>query len=76
MNNALKNVGEHFKIKAVHKGRKCGYVKNINYDTGEVHLTDDKEFALKYISEDAVHSDIDFLTKYYFESGYVFIYDK
>lgn len=65
---------KHFKIKAEHNGKRCGYVKKVNYETGEVHLTSDKELALKYTSEDEVHSDIDFLTKYYFESGYIFTY--
>lgn len=74
MNKALKSVDKHLKIKAVHEGKDCGYVKHIDYGSGEVHLTNDKELALKYDNEDAVHSDIDFLTKYYFESGYVFTY--
>jgi hypothetical protein len=62
------------KIKVVQNGKNCGYVKKINYDNGEAQLTNDKESALKYSSEDAIQSDIDFLTKFYFESGYIFLY--
>lgn len=71
---SIKKPTKHFKIEAVHKGNKCGFVKKVDYETKEVHLTSDKELALKYTDEDAVHYDIDFLTEYYFESGYVFTY--
>lgn len=74
MSEASKNIGGTFKIKAVHKGKFAGYIKKINYKNGVVKLTNNKELALKYTSEDEVHSDIDFLTKYYFESGYIFTY--
>lgn len=74
MSVASTKQGGHFKIKAVHNGKNCGYVKKVNYETGEVHLTNDKDFALDYTNEDAVHYDIDFLTGYYFDSGYVFTY--
>ena len=52
----------------------CGYIKNINYENGEVTITNDKEMAFKYYSEDEVQGDIDFLTKYYFDSNYIFTY--
>lgn len=61
-------------IKATKNSKSYGYVKNINYESGEVQLVDDRRSALKYTNKDEVHDDIDFLTKKYFESGYVFTY--
>lgn len=61
-------------IRAIKDKKSQGYVKFINYDNAELHLTNDKEMAKKYDNEDSVQSDIDFLSKYYFESGYVFTY--
>lgn len=63
-----------FRIKAVKNGKNYGYVKSIKYENGEATLTSEKSKAFKYESEDEVQSDIDFLTKQFFESGYVFTY--
>lgn len=71
---SAKKASKHLKIKATKDGKNCGFVKKIDYETGEVHLTSDKEFALRYDTEDEVQYDIDYLTKIYFESGYIFTY--
>lgn len=63
-----------FKIEVTKNKKKCGFVKEINYNTGDVTLTSDKDLAHKYNSEDEVQGDIDFLTKYYFDSDYIFTY--
>jgi hypothetical protein len=62
-------------IQVMKKGKTEGYVKSINYNACETKLTDDKSNAKKYSSEDKVHYDIDFLSKVYGNSEYVFIYE-
>lgn len=69
-----KRSGKHLKIKVTKDSKCCGYVKKVDYENGDVHLTSDKEFALEYETEDEVQYDIDYLTKIYFESGYIFTY--
>ena len=63
-----------FRIKAVKNNKNYGYVKSINYESGETTLTSERSEAFKYDSEDAVQYDIDFLAKTFLDSGYVFTY--
>ena len=61
-------------IIVVRNGERLGYIKAISEKTGKFRLTKDKKHAKGYKSKDAVHHDIDFLSKY--NTGcYIFIYE-
>lgn len=52
-----------------------GYVKSVSYTKGEFTLCKNKVDAKGYTKLDKIHYDIDFLTKYYYDKGYIFMYD-
>ena len=39
---SAKKANKHLKIKATKDSKSCGFVKKIDYESGEVHLTSDK----------------------------------
>lgn len=52
-----------------------GYIKAISYKTGSFKITKDRLNAKGYTTHDEVHDDIDFLTKYNYNKGYIFLYE-
>lgn len=56
-------------------GVPLGYVKGVSYTKQKFSMTQSKMDAKGYTKVDAVHAEIDFLTKISAHQGYVFIYD-
>lgn len=64
------------RLVAILNGERQGYVKSIYYSRQVFVITPRIEEARIYKSTDALQYDIDFLTKHYFEEGYIFIYEE
>ena len=63
-----------FNITVYHNGESCGFISSINYNENRANVTNNQTYARVYRTEDEVQSEIDYLTKHYFEKGYVFGY--
>lgn len=63
-------------IKAIRNGQFVGYVKSVSYSRGTFTLTKDiNEAKTKgYTSEDAIHREIDILTRMGAREGFIFVY--
>lgn len=66
---------ERAHIIAMLQGKPMGYVKSVSYTKRTFTLTKNKSEAKGYVSADAMHREIDELTKIGFQNGYTFIYD-
>lgn len=66
---------ERAHIIAMLNGQPVGYIKSISYTKRTFAVTKNKMDAKGYASADAIHRDIDELTKIGFQNGYTFIYD-
>ena len=62
-------------IIAMKNGTPIGYIKSVSYTRQKFSMTQSKMEAKGYTKIDAIHDDIDFLTKLAAHLGYVFIYD-
>lgn len=57
------------------QGKPIGYVKSISYKCGTFKMSNYKQNAKGYTTFDRIRDDIDFLTKFNSDKGYVFIYN-
>lgn len=62
-------------IIATKKGIPQGYIKAISYKTGNFKITKNKLNAKGYNTHDKIQGDIDYLTKYNYNKGYIFMYE-
>ena len=71
----LRTSKEKSHIIVMNQGQPRGYVKSISYTNGTFKMCQYKQNAKGYTTLDKIQGDIDFLTKHYFEKGYIFLYD-
>ena len=66
---------ERAHIIAMKNGVPVGYIKSVSYRNNKFQLTNNKLEAKGYASLDALHGEIDALTRMGYAQGFVFVYE-